>query len=307
MKKEKIQFPSSLKGKTIHAMVIKPKNKVIGLVQIIHGFAEHIGRYEDFMCYLAQQGYVVFGDDHLGHGLTAETVDNLSDVGSYHALQPILEDEKELNHIIRSQYSSDLPCIMLGHSMGSLILRGLLGKYPEICDKAIIMGTGDMSPFLLKIFAGILNLYKIFRPGEYRSKLINYLGIGKNNSSFKNKKGKNDWLANNPDNLVRYNEDVLCGSPGSLHTFYFLYQIMTLIRQESHLEKMNLDLPVLFVSGKEDAFGDFGKGVNKVKKMFEDQGMKNISCKLYPNMRHEILNEKKSAIVYEDLLNFISN
>lgn len=305
MKKEIFKFPSKLKGHSIHAVIIKPETEVIGLVQIIHGFAEHIGRYEAFMSFLAKEGYLVFGDDHLGHGLTAKSAEDLSDVGSYQALEPILEDEKELNNIVRSRYPSDLPCIILGHSMGSLILRALLGKYPDLCDKAIIMGTSDMPPLLLKIFGAILNLYKIFRPGDYRSKTINYLGIGKYNNSFKNTQTINDWLAKNPENIERYNKDKLCGAPGSLHTFYFLRQIMALIRDDSHLAKMNQELPVLFASGQQDAFGDFGKGVCKVKQLFKDAGMKEISCKLYPEMRHEILNEKNADLVYLDILNFI--
>lgn len=305
--KENFTFPSSLDNKSIHAVIYRPTNEVKGLVQIIHGYAEHIGRYRKFMKILADQGYIVFGDDHLGHGLTAETDADLSDVGSYNVLMPMLDDEKDLNHIVRSQYYPDLPFVILGHSMGSLMLRGLLGLYPDICDKAIIMGTGDMTPALLKVFSAILSVFSTFKPGSYRSKLINKLAIGKNNSSFKSGNTGNEWLSLNKKNVKHYSKDPLCGHPGSLHTFRFLQQLMSLIRKPEHLQNMKKDLPLLFLSGEQDAFGDFGKGVNKVIHLFEDAGMNNIQSIFYPEMRHEILKEKNYRLVIKDILDFIND
>jgi len=347
--KEKFAFPSKFNSKTIHAVIYRPKTEVKGLVQVIHGFSEHIGRYDKFMTLLAEQGYVAFGDDHLGHGLTAESESELSDVGSYAALDPMLADQKEINRIVREQYDSKhhtqddqkntslddslddspddslddspddslddspddpqdnsrLPCIILGHSMGSLMLRGLLIRHPDICDKAIIMGTGDNPPILLKVFSLILTLFKTFKPGNYRSPFINYLGIGKYNSFFKPKKTNYDWLSENPENISLYTQDLYCGTPGTLHTFYFLLKLMTLIRKPNELTKMRKDLPVLFVSGEQDAFGGFGKGVNKIVQLFKKAGMKNVNSILYPKMRHEILKEKDHNQVIQDIFDFI--
>lgn len=325
--KEKFTFPSKFNGKIIHAIIYRPEKEVKGFVQVIHGFAEHIGRYDKFMKLLAKQGYVAFGDDHLGHGQTAENEAELSDVGSYAALDPMLADQKEINRIVREQYDSKhhsqddqqnaspddsqdnsrLPCIILGHSMGSLMLRGLLIRYPDICDKAIIMGTGDNPPVLLKVFSLILNLYKTFKPGNYRSSFVNYLGIGKNNSSFKPKNTKNDWLSENPENISQYIKDPYCGAPGTLHTFYFLLKLMTLIRKPYELAKMQKDLPVLFVSGEQDAFGGFGKGVSKIVRLFKKSGMQNVTSILYPEMRHEILRGKDNNQVIRDIFDFIEN
>ncbi|HHT24686.1 MAG TPA: alpha/beta hydrolase [Clostridiaceae bacterium] len=303
--KEKFTFLSKFNDKTIHAVIYRPEKEAKGFVQIIHGFAEHIGRYDKFMTLLAEQGFVAFGDDHLGHGLTAENKSELSDVGSYSALDPMLADQKEINQIVRKQYDSRLPCIILGHSMGSLMLRGLLIRYPDICDKAIIMGTGDNPPILLKVFSWILTLFKTFKPGNYRSPFINFLGVGKYNSSFKPKKTNNDWLSENPENLSHYAKDPYCGNPGTLHTYYFLLKLMTLIRKPNELAKMRKDLPVLFVSGKQDAFGGFGKGVNKIIQLFKKAGMKNVNSILYPEMRHEILKGKDHQQVIHDIFDFI--
>ncbi|HHU54058.1 MAG TPA: alpha/beta hydrolase [Clostridiaceae bacterium] len=303
--KEKFTFPSKFDDKTIHAVIYRPNKEFKGLVQIIHGFAEHIGRYDKFMSLLAEQGYVAFGDDHLGHGLTAENESELSDVGSYSALEPMLADQKEINQLVRGQYDSQAPCIILGHSMGSLMLRGLLICYPDICDKAIIMGTGDNPPILLRIFSWILALFKTIKPGNYRSPFVNYLGIGKNNSSFKPKNTNNDWLSENPENISQYIKDPYCGTPGTLHTYYFLLKLMTLIRKPRELAKMQKDLPVLFVSGEQDAFGGFGKGVNKIVQLFKKAGMQNVKSILYPGMRHEIIRGKDNNQVIRDIFEFI--
>ncbi len=306
MKKEFFNFPSSFQKKEIHAVIYRPDGEVKGLLQVIHGYAEHIERYDAFMRYMADNGYVVFGDDHLGHGYTAKNENELSNIGTYDAVDHVLNDEVALNHLIKAQYDSSLPCYILGHSMGSLILRGLLGKYPDLCDKAIIMGTGDMTPALLNAFHVILGFSKLFHKGDYRSKTINNLALNRNDTFFKDETLPNCWLSANQDNVKRYNADPLSGKPGSLYTYDFLLKLMRLIRQPEHLQKMNQDLPVLFVSGADDAFGNFGKGLHIVIDLFKKAGMKYVQYHLYPNMRHEILNETEHDKVYQDILHFLT-
>ena len=314
MKKEVFNFASADKGKEIHAVCYQPpkSSEIKGMVQIIHGFSEHIGRYDSFMTLLANKGYIVFGDDHLGHGLTAENNKMpYSDVGSYKAFDYLLQDEKQLNQLVRQKFNTQtntnqLPCYILGHSMGSLMLRALLIQEPDICDKAIIMGTGDMKLALLTIFKGILKLYGLFRKGQYKSKLINFIAIGSNNLPFKNEKNPNAWLSANLENQANYRKDDSTGKMGSLHTFSFLQELMYFVRIEENLKRMNKDLPILFVSGQDDAFGDFGKGVENVYQLFKEVGMKEIDLILYPNFRHEILNEKDNEQVVRDLLKFLN-
>ncbi len=305
MNKEYFTFPSAFEKKPIHAVMYQPEGEAKGLLQVIHGFAEHIERYDDFMQFFANQGFVVFGDDHLGHGKTAVNAEDRTDVGTYNALEYMLQDELTLSQKFKSEYPN-LPFYMLGHSMGSLMLRGLLGKYPDICDKAIIMGTGDMSPALLSAFGVVLNVTKLFHKGTFKSPLINNLALGKNDKLFKNENEKNTWLSTNRENIAVYNADSLAGNPGSIYTFKFLHSLMKLIRQKDHLSKMKKDLPVLFVSGQDDAFGDFGKGVKKVIDLFHQAGMQNVQQIFYPHMRHEILKEDASDKVIADILQFIT-
>ena len=326
MKKEFFDFDSAFKGKKIHTVIYQPEialSEIKGLVQIIHGFAEHIERYDSFMKLLTENGYIVFGDDHLGHGRTAKNNDMaLTDVGSYDAFDYMLKDEWQLNQLMRQRFAhqeplspSDenqrsnpsLPCYILGHSMGSLMLRALLIQYPNICDRAIIMGTGDNKPALLSVFKLILNINKLFHKGDHISKFINTLGIDNNNSKFKDENSPSAWLSVNSDNVKTYTKDSLSGHPGSLHTFCFLCLLMIFIRKKENLEKMNKDMPILMLSGQEDAFGDFGKGPKIVHDLFKEAGMKDVKLITYPNMRHEILNEKDNQIVVHDILDFIAN
>lgn len=305
MRKETLTYPSAIQDKTIHAVVYIPEGEPQGMIQIIHGYAEHIGRYDAFMRDLAEAGYIAFGNDHAGHGLTAESEDDLTNIGAYNALYSVLEDEQQLNATMRSRFGDELPCTILGHSMGSLMLRALLFLYPNLCDKAVIMGTGDMKLGMLRVFAIILSLYSAFHKGTWRSGLISKIAIEQNNSKFKPARTPHDWLSANPENVDRYIADPLCGKRGTLYTFRFLQELMTLVRQPVHLTNMHSDLPVLFVAGEEDAFGGFGEGVKAVVGLFEEAGMDDVRLKLYPGMRHEILNEKGSDEVVEDVLTFV--
>ncbi|MDO5025246.1 MAG: alpha/beta hydrolase [Trueperella sp.] len=331
-KRTEFKFSSSFQNTPLRAVIFQPEpgQPIKGLVQIIHGYAEHIDRYADFMTFLAGHGYLVFGHDHLGHGKSVASPEDLTDMGGYGVLDDVLGDVVTLSRLVKTALAGadtdndvvellrseladaqlpanaqDLPFTMLGHSMGSLILRGILAKYPENCDRAVVMGTGYMAPIMVQVFAALLGAIKLFHDGSYRSPLANQLAIGANNNSFKPARTENDWLSVNTENVDRYNADPLSGNSGALHTFHFLKELMAFIGRPQSLANMRKDLPVFFVSGAEDAFGNFGKGPKQVYQMFEKAGMQDLQLKIYPNMRHEILNEDDARQVYQDILEFI--
>lgn len=305
MFKEHFTFPSSREGVSLYVKVTRPDGPVKGIVQILHGYAEHIERYDVLMSFLSQEGYLCFGDDHLGHGRSVLEASDLSDVGSWQAADEMLADELALNAHMREFYGKHLPCTLLGHSMGSLMARALLSRHPAVCDRAIIMGTGDMPPALLHAFGLVLSFMRLFHPGSYRSPFVNELAIGSNNKAFKPARTSADWLSENPENADRYLADPLCGNPGSLYTFAALHSLMSEIGKEELIRRIPADLPILLVSGEEDAFGDFGKGPKRVLEKFNAAGLHRVRLKLYPHMRHEILQEKEASAVMQDLLDFI--
>ena len=302
MQKETFTYPSAVAEQTLHAVVFIPEGKPRGIVQIIHGYAEHVGRYERFMEILANAGFITFGNDHAGHGLSAPSEERLTDIGAYNALYSVLEDAYILNKRMRERFGAELPCTILGHSMGSLMLRALLCVYPEICDGAIIMGTGDKGLGMLRIFSILLSVYSFFHKGSWRSGFISKIAIEDNNKKFKPARTPHDWLSANTDNVDRYIADPYCGKRGTLHTFRFLQELMTLVRQPKHLANMKKDLPVFFVSGEDDAFGDFTDGVREVIVLFEEAGMTEVSARFFEGMRHEILHEERAEQVVQACL-----
>lgn len=305
MRKETFTYPSAVAGQTLHAVIFIPEGEPRGFVQIIHGYAEHIGRYEPLMGLLANAGFITFGNDHAGHGRSAVSEERLTDIGAYNALYPVLEDVHTLNKHVKARFGAELPCTILGHSMGSLMLRALLCIYPAMCDRAIIMGTGDKGLGMLRVFSGILSIYSVFHQGRWRSGFISKIAIESSNKRFEPARTPHDWLSASTVNVDRYIADPYCGKRGTLYTFRFLQELMTMVRQPKHLANMKKDLPVLFVSGAEDAFGGFTGGVRQVIALFEETGMTEVSAAFYDGMRHEILNEADAHLVIDDILTFI--
>lgn len=297
-------IPSTDGKSNLYTVIARPERKVEAAIHLIHGFAEHIGRYERFIQFFTDHGFLVFGNDHIGHGKSVDKPEFLSDFGSFDALEPLLKDEILLAEEVRSTLSEGTPVYLMGHSMGSLMARDLLYRAPLLYGKAVIMGTGDLPPVFTTVFNAILNIYKVLGKGSVKSPLLNQLAIGKNNGKFKPRLTPYDWLSRNKESVERYIADPLSGNPGSVHTFFVMNQLMTEIRRAENLRKMKKETPVFFVSGAEDAFGDFGKGPGLVADLFRKAGMKSVREKYYPHARHEILNEACEHEVLTDLLDF---
>ena len=293
---------SGLDGVIVYPEIEQPK----AAIQILHGLAEHVDRYIPLMEALAEEGFLCVGKSHIGHGKSAISEDRLSDFGSYHAFNYLIDDEASLAKKLRKNVGKNVPIYLFGHSMGSLIARSLLIHLPKTYQKAVLMGTGNMEPFMNRMTGGLLSVLRLFVPGTSKLGFLNEAGLGKYNKAFKPNRSPVDWLSVNTDNVDRYQADPLCGQPCSLHTFYVLNQIMAEIRNPKNLQEMNKDLPVLFLAGEEDAFGEFSKGVRKVIQLFEEAGMKNVQSKFYPNARHEILHEDCGDEVVQDIIDFFN-
>lgn len=289
---------------TLYTLFSRPEGEIRAALHLIHGFAEHIGRYGDLIQFFREHGILVFGNDHIGHGKSAAKPEELSDFGSFEALEPLLQDEISLAQDVKNTLPEGIPLFLLGHSMGSLMARALLYRAPSLYGKAVIMGTGDLPPVMTAVFAGILNVYKVLGKGHRKSPLLNQLAIGRNNQKFKPARTSCDWLSRDRENVDRYMADPLSGNPGSVHTFYVMNQLMKEIRRPENLKRMRSDLPVLFTAGAEDAFGEFGNGPRRVAELFRQAGMRSVDEKYYPAARHEILNESCAAEVRADLLRF---
>ncbi len=300
MTKKEFYYPSSDKEHQIHAIAWLPDEEVCGIVQILHGMAEYIDRYDEFATYLAGKGFVVVGNDHLGHGLS---VKDEEDYGYFHEPDGnrfVLSDIHRLYGYTSRQYPG-VPYFMLGHSMGSFLLREYLTMDDSGLSGAIIMGTGYQPLFALRAGRMLCRTLAAVRGWHYRSKLVDHLGMGGYNRKFEPAESKLMWLNSNEERRRQYEEDPMCGFVFTLNGYYEMFTGMMMLTDKKCLQAMDKTLPVFFVSGENDPVGDFGEGVRKVYEQFLDVGMQDVEMKLYRGDRHEILNETDRNEVYEDL------
>ena len=274
----------------MHCALWEPESAPRAVVQIIHGIAEHIGRYDHFARFLTQRGFVVCADDHMGHGLSVEAG------GSYGYFSggwlAAVADERTLYEEMKRRYPA-LPYLMLGHSMGSFLLRTYLYMYPGELSGAIISGTGWQPEMTIRgglLLAGILSGLK---GPDAVSKLVTNMAFGAYNKAFGDKpRTPNDWLSADTDNVDRYMADPLCGADATVGLFRQMLHGIRFNQRQSHLRQMDREMPELFVAGDKDPVGSCGKGVRQTYDAFRAAGMRDCTLKLYPGLRHEILNEK---------------
>lgn len=296
---------SSANGSTsIHCRMWSPETEPRGVVQIVHGISEHIGRYHDFACFLAENGFIAAGDDHLGHGLSVSGESDLGWIAEKDGWDLIIRDEKTLRDRLREEYPG-LPMILLGHSMGSFMARTYIGLYPDDFDMCILSGTGHTPQLFCR--AGRMIAQREIRRhgGRFRSRLLLQIAFGSYLRGIKDPIGPFDWICRDENVIREYMRDPLCGADATAELIYELLVGLEMIAGSKHMQKMKKDLPILFISGMEDPVGSCGREVRTVFKRFRSIGMRDVTIKLYPEDRHEVLNELNKQEVYADVLAWI--
>ena len=298
--RKEFYFPSSDGITQIHAVVWDNVEHPVGVLQIAHGISEYALRYEPFAQYMNGRGFVVFANDHIGHGLSVAEGASPLYFGAHDGWRHAVDDLYTLRKHIGAQYPA-LPCFLLGHSMGSFLARTYLIRYPGTLTGAIVMGTGQQSPLLVaggKAFAKVEG--SRIGPDKF-SPAVDKLAFGAYNKPFAPNRTPFDWLSVNEENVDAYVADPLCGGGASIGLFYDMLCGIEFISKQSNVDKMDKAVPILFISGADDPVGDRGEGVKKAHESFRKAGVRDLSLKLYDGLRHEILNEKCRETVYADL------
>ena len=294
-------FPSSSGQNDIHCRLWTPEGAVRGVVQMVHGVAEHIGRYDAFAKFLGEHGFAAVGDDHLGHGLTVRDESEKGWFAETDGWHKLVLDEKTLRDRMRAEYP-DVPHILLGHSMGSFIARTYIGDYPDDFDACVLSGTGQQPVIVCKAGRFLAGREIKKHGSKYRSQQLQDMAFGSYLKRIENPIGPNDWICRDEAVIRRYGEDPLCGFMGSAGLMYDMMSGLITIAGRGHMDKMNKSMPVLFIAGEEDPVGGYGKEVRTVASRFQAAGMKDVTTKLYPGARHEVLNELNKEEVWNDVL-----
>lgn len=301
VKKEELYYDSRDNISKIHAVKWIPEiEKPICILQIIHGMSEYIERYDDFARNMAEKGILVVGEDHLGHGKSIGEDGICGYFCEQDAATVVVRDSHRLKKMIQESYPG-VPYIILGHSMGSFILRNYLCRYGTGIQAAVIVGTGMQSKPLLRMGKMIALIQKLIYKEQYKSNLLHRIAFGSSNKKILDARTEVDWLTKDEKVVDAYIADPLCGFVFTVNGFRTLFELIGRLYKKENLKNMPLDLPVFFLSGADDPIGEYGKTVKTVCQSFVDMGMKYVHMKLYEGDRHEIINETDKEKIYEDI------
>ncbi len=302
MRKE-LFYPSVGKGQ-IRALSWEPAGKVRAVLQIVHGIAEHVERYDHFASFLAENGILVVAEDHMGHGgsIAGGSTKGYFTGGWFAAV----DDTCRLLQDTMAQHPG-VPYILMGHSMGSFMARTILAKYPDIgISGAIISGTAWMPGAVIGAGLAMAKLICKLRDEKQPSNLLQGMMFGSYNKRVEHKRTDSDWLSRDNAVVDAYEADPLCGFVTSAALLRDMMTGLQYIQKKENLSNMKKDLPIYFVAGGDDPVGSYGEGVRQAAAEFDKIGMEQVTCKIYPLGRHEMLNELNKEEVYADILSWIS-
>lgn len=297
-------FKSSLPGAEVAAyFYTETAEPPFCVLQISHGMCEYIARYEEFIHFLNQNGVVVCGNDHLGHGATAKKQEDYGFFGTLGGRLHVLNDLKTMNAMAHGAYP-DLPVVLLGHSMGSFYARKYAVRWPDSISALIISGTGGPNPLAGMGITAAKLAARIKGPG-HRSAFVHNLAFGAYLKRIENPRTPYDWVSRDEEVVRQYNLDPQCNFRFTVNGFHELFSALRDVSGPDWAAAMPKDLPVLMIQGGDDPVGDYGAGTEKVRQMLQQAGVQKLDYILYPGMRHEVLNEIGREQVYTDVLAFL--
>lgn len=283
----------------IYTPICPPK----AVLQISHGMCEYIERYENFIDYLTGHGFLVCGNDHLGHKNSAISKDKLGYFAPKNGYTFLARDLARVTRRIQRQYP-ELPFYLFGHSMGSFVARAYLSRYPDLIDGIIICGTSGSNP-ALSAGSALISIIKAVKGELYRSPFIDKLMFGNYNSRYEQISSKFDWLTRDPSIITKYENDEYCNFLFTTSGYKDLTRLLRYVSSQEWYTSIPKELPFLLISGAMDPVGGFSQGILEVEKKLRRQGLTRLETKLYPDMRHEILNEVGKEEVYDDILHWL--
>jgi alpha-beta hydrolase superfamily lysophospholipase len=269
-----------------------------GVVQISHGMCEYAMRYDNFAKYLNENGYIVFADDHRGHGVTETDKNRGRHKGDI--FKDTVKDLVEIHKYLKNKYN--LPQLFIGHSYGSFLGQRFLEEGTDVRGVALA-GSAYMPKLTLIAGLALSTIPHLFF-GSYRPSYINKMSDLKSKSHYKGEKGRSLWLTRDTELRQKFIDDPMCGVNMSLNFCYYMIKGMYETWKSKNSQKININTPIALFSGTMDPIGEYGKSVPILKKKYDNLGVKNVQIHMYKDYRHEVLNELDSLDVYKDVLDF---
>lgn len=291
-------------GCNLYAFIKHPEGKPVGHLHILHGMAEHIGRYDSTVKFFIGQGYVVSGHDHRGHGKTVQMNGAKGHLAESNGFNRVVEDAYEVITHMKT-YDSTLNHILLGHSFGSFIARRFIQLHEDVVDLVVLSGTGD-DPGIAR-YAGQAVAYGLGKRNGFNkpNETLNELVFGSFNKKIDRPLTKFDWISNNSEHVSVYVKDEYCGFIPTTQFFLDLFSGLGLIHKNSEIAKVPKILPILLFAGTDDPVGNYGKGVWKVARQYDDAGLEDVTVLLIEGGRHELLNDPTRIETIQAVLNWI--
>jgi len=281
---------------------VKAGTKVRGVLQLVHGFAEHALRYRDFAEFMTRQGYVVCAHDQLGHGNTA--AGKFGYIGkSGHKL--LAKDTYKFTMLIKKELGSDIPITLMGFGAGSLVVRYVCSLWGMEYSGAVFFGTSCGG-------AGINVLYRMFsasklkaKTGEKEAGWVNKRLHSRNGKTFRNSEKGTSWLTRDAAQLAAYEADPLCGFGLTYGACLDLLKLTRITNSRDWPSRMPKNLPIYLLSGLDDPVGGFGRGVIEVYSELVRAGSKDVEIKLHEDARHDLIFELNRQEIYEDIAKWL--
>lgn len=300
---EKIPF-TSVAGQPLTLYLWQTDAPCRGVIQLVHGMAEHIARYDRLARALCAAGYTVAGHSHLGHGEDARE-DELGFFGRKDGWDHLVEDVHAAHEMLLKRFPGQRFAI-LGHSMGSFVTREYLLRYGGDLTAAVICGTGWFPGPLCSVARAAAALCGVFGGWQKPAPLVDRLMSKDNNKAFAPARTPFDWLSRDTAEVDKYMADLRCGLLFTARGYYDMFTGLKNLSRLHRLAALPGNLPVLFISGDADPIGTQGKGVNTVAQQFRDAGVRDVTVRLYPGARHELFNETNRDEITAELIDWLN-
>ncbi len=296
-------FFKSGSGARLHGCRWTPDSQVRAVLQIVHGIAEYVERYDGFANFLNRQGILVVAEDHMGHG---KSISQECPQGYFAGgWQTAVDDTYRLTRDTMAEFR-DVPFILFGHSMGSFMARTILAKYPDSgITAAVICGTGWQPAPVLAAGKAACALVCRAKGERAPSPLLQAMAFGTYNRKVEHPRTPYDWISRDNSVVNAYKADPLCGFTPTAGLMRDMMEGIAYIQREENLAKMGKAIPVLFIAGGDDPVGSYGAGVRTAAEAFRKAGMERVDVRIYPLCRHELLNEINREEIMDDVSRWI--